>query len=70
MKLYTFTHSFNKYETYKVVALNRSTANLMLRLHCESITNFDGKLANFACIEEHVDIQLSESVAYHKVFGN
>lgn len=63
MKLYTYTHNYGQLETYKVVAPNRNTANIMLSLHCAEI---GAKPVQFGCVVEPVVIQLSESEAWRR----
>ena len=62
-KLFTYTHKFDKYDTFYCVAPNRYTANALLTLFTADIPGYDGFNCDFDCKETSIPIVLDDFMA-------
>ena len=67
--LYTYTHKFNKYPTFKVCAPNRNIANGMLTTWAYLLSDYDGRNCDFAVTETPINVvtEEDEDELYSKV---
>ena len=58
--LYTYTHKFNKYPTFKVCACDRNSANCMLTIWANLLPEYDGRNCDFSCEEVPINVVQEE----------
>lgn len=55
MKLYIYTHKFGKYPTFYACAPDRNTANALLTVWADTLSEYDRRNCDFSCEEISTD---------------